>query len=118
MNEALSTANGFRLDDKGVVLAIDLKRQNQADIFEDPNTGDTIHLNFGEPTMTVTFRNVKNVKSLDRVDLYGNRTPVQWTSNGENTIQVEVPIIDPDPTVKALNQTEQEDVFYLSLQQN
>jgi hypothetical protein len=118
LNEALSTANGFRLDDKRVVLAIDLKRQNQADIFEDPNTGDTIHLNFGEPTMTVTFRNVRDVKSLDRVDLYGNRTPLQWKSTGHNTIEAVVPIIDPDPTVKALNQTEQEDVFYLSLQQN
>ncbi|GAA1606980.1 hypothetical protein GCM10009742_65780 [Kribbella karoonensis] len=118
LNEALSTANGFRLDDKRVVLAIDLKRQNQADIFEDPNTGDTIHLNFGEPTMSVTFRNVGNVKSLERVDLYGNRTPLRWKSVGRNQVQVEVPIIDPDETVKALNQTENEDVFYLSLQQN
>lgn len=118
LNEALSTANGFRLDNKRVVLAIDLKRQNQADIFEDPNTGDTIHLNFGTPTMTVTFRDVRNVKSLDRVDLYGNLTPLQWKSVGPNQVQVEVPIIDPDETVKALNQTEQEDVFYLSLQQN
>ncbi|GAA1116972.1 hypothetical protein GCM10009630_13380 [Kribbella jejuensis] len=118
LNEALSTANGFRLDDKHVVLAIDLKRQNQADIFEDPNTGDTIHLNFGTPTMTVTFRDVRNVKSLERVDLYGNRTPLQWKSIGQNQIQAEVPIIDPDETVKALNQTENEDVFYLSLQQN
>ncbi|HZX05593.1 chitobiase/beta-hexosaminidase C-terminal domain-containing protein [Kribbella sp.] len=118
LNEMLSTANGFRLDDKRVVLAIDLKRQNQADIFEDPNTGDTIHLNFGEPTMTVTFRDVRNVKSLERVDLYGNRTPLQWKSIGQNQVQVEVPIIDPDATVKALNQTENEDVFYLSLQQN
>ncbi|HWD80884.1 MAG TPA: hypothetical protein VG497_18455, partial [Kribbella sp.] len=42
------------------------KRRNQADIFEDPNTGDTIHLNFGTPTMTVTFRDVRNVKSLER----------------------------------------------------
>ncbi|GAA3121948.1 hypothetical protein JOF29_006690 [Kribbella aluminosa] len=119
LNEALSTANGFRLDDKRVVLAIDLKRQNQADIFEDPNTGDTIHLNFGDPTMTVTFRNLTaNVKSLERVDLYGNRTPLQWRSIGKNQVQVDVPIIDPDGTVKALNQTENEDVFYLSLQQN
>ncbi|GAA1591573.1 hypothetical protein GCM10009804_54740 [Kribbella hippodromi] len=118
LNEALSTANGFRLDDKRVVLAIDLKRQNQANIFEDPNTGDTIHLDFGEPTMTVTLRDVRNVKSLERVDLYGNRTPLQWKSIGQNQIQAEVPIIDPDPTVKALNQTEQEDVFYLALQQN
>jgi hypothetical protein len=61
---------------------------------------------------------VRNVKSLDRVDLYGNRTPLQWKSSGHYTIEVEVPIIDPDPTVKALNQTEQEDVFYLSLVQN
>ncbi|TDW14931.1 chitobiase/beta-hexosaminidase C-terminal domain-containing protein [Kribbella kalugense] len=118
LNEALSTANGFRLDDKRLVLAIDLKRQNQANIFEDPNTGDTIHLGFGEPTMTVTLKDVRNVKSLDRVDLYGNRTPLQWKSSGHDTIQVEVPIIDPDPIVKALNQTEQEDVFYLSLVQN
>jgi hypothetical protein len=118
LNEALSTANGFRLDDKRLVVAIDLKRQNQANIFEDPNTGDTIHLGFGEPTMTVTFQDVRNVKSLDRVDLYGNRTPLQWKSSGHNTIEVEVPIIDPDATVKALNQTEQEDVFYLSLVQN
>lgn len=117
LNEALSTANGFRLDGKRVVLAIDLKRQNQADIFEDQNTGDTIHLNFGNPTVTVTLRNVPNVKSLDRVDLFGNKTPLTWKSTGRNTIQVEVPIIDADPTVHDLNQTENEDVFYLSLQQ-
>ncbi|WP_219732602.1 chitobiase/beta-hexosaminidase C-terminal domain-containing protein [Leifsonia shinshuensis] len=117
LNEALSTANGFRLDDKRVVLAIDLKRQNQADIFEDQTTGDTIHLNFGDPTMTVTLRNVKNVTSLDRVDLFGNRTPLTWKSVGRNAIQVQVPIMDADPTVHDLNQTENEDVFYLSLQQ-
>jgi hypothetical protein len=117
MNEALSTANGFRLDDDHVVLAIDLKRQNQADIFEDQNTGDTIHLDFGEPTMTVTLRDVHNVKSLDRVDLFGHHTPLTWKSTGKNTIQVQVPIQDSDPTVHALNQTENEDVFYLSLQQ-
>jgi hypothetical protein len=68
--------------------------------------------------MTVTFRDVSSVKSLDRVDLYGNRTPLQWKSSGHNTIEVEVPIIDPDQTVKELNQTENEDVFYLSLQQS
>lgn len=117
LNEALSTANGFRLDDDHVVLAIDLKRQNQADIFEDQNTGDTIHLNFGNPTMTVTLRDVKNVKTLDRVDLFGNKTPLTWKSTGKNTIQVQVPIIDADPAVHDLNQTENEDVFYLSLQQ-
>jgi len=117
LNEALSTANGFRLDGDHVVLAIDLKRQNQADIFEDQNTGDTIHLDFGNPTMTVTLRDVRNVKSLDRVDLLGNRTPLTWKSTGRNTIQVQVPIIDSDPTVHALNQTENEDIFYVSLQQ-
>lgn len=117
LNEALSTANGFRLDGNHVVLAVDLKRQNQADIFEDQATGDTIHLDFGTPTMTVTLRDVKNVKSLDRVDLFGNTTPLTWKSTGKNTIQVQVPIIDADPTVHALNQTENEDVFYLSLQQ-
>jgi hypothetical protein len=117
LNEALSTANGFRLDNDHVVLAIDLKRQNQADIFEDQNTGDTIHLDFGEPTMTVTLRDVRNVKSLDRVDLFGNHTPLTWKATGKNSIQVVVPIKDTDPTVHALNQTENEDVFYLSLQQ-
>jgi len=117
LNEALSTANGFRLDGDRVVLAIDLKRQNQADIFEDQATGDTIHLNFGNPTMTVTLRNVHDVKSLNRVDLFGNTTPLTWKSTGRNTIQVQVPIIDADPTVHDLNQTENEDVFYLSLQQ-
>lgn len=117
LNEALSTANGFRLDDNHVVLAIDLKRQNQADIFEDQQTGDTIHLNFGNPTMTVTLRDVKNVKSLDRVDLFGDTTPLTWTSVGNNAIRVQVPIIDTDPTVHDLNQTENEDVFYLSLKQ-
>ncbi|RDV45202.1 hypothetical protein DOE76_08015 [Leifsonia sp. ku-ls] len=117
LNEALSTANGFRLDGDRVVLAIDLKRQNQADIFEDQTTGDTIHLNFGTPTMTVTLRNVHDVKSLNRVDLFGNTTPLTWKSTGKNTIQVQVPIIDADPTVHDLNQTENEDVFYLSLQQ-
>ncbi|SDH06921.1 Chitobiase/beta-hexosaminidase C-terminal domain-containing protein [Leifsonia sp. 98AMF] len=117
LNEALSTANGFLLDGKRIVLAIDLKRQNQADIFEDQNTGDTIHLDFGEPTITVTLRNVHNVKSLDRVDLLGNRTPLTWTSAGRNAIQVQVPIRDTDPTVHDLNQTENEDVFYLSVNQ-
>jgi len=117
MNEALSTANGFLLDGKRIVLAIDLKRQNQADIFEDQTTGDTIHLDFGTPTMSVTLRNVHNVKSLDRVDLLGNHTPLTWKTVGHNTIQVQVPIIDADPTVHALNQTENEDVFYLSVNQ-
>lgn len=117
MNEALSTANGFRLDDKHIVLAIDLKRQNQADIFEDQQTGDTIHLNFGNPMITVTLRDVHDVKSLDRVDLFGNATPLTWKTVGKDTIQAQVPIIDTDPTVHDLNQTENEDVFYLSLKQ-
>ncbi|MFP3381158.1 hypothetical protein SB767_33080, partial [Bacillus sp. SIMBA_069] len=72
---------------------------------------------FGDPTMTVTLRNVHDLKSLNRVDLFGNTTPLTWKSTGKNTIQVEVPIIDADPTVHDLNQTENEDVFYLSLQQ-
>lgn len=67
--------------------------------------------------MTVTLRNVPNVKSLDRVDLFGNTTPLTWTSTGKNTIQVQVPIMDADPTVHDLNQTENEDVFYQSLKQ-
>jgi hypothetical protein len=117
LNESLSTANGFLLDDKRVVLAVDLKRQNQADIFEDQNTGDTIHLNFGNPTMSVTFSNVHNVKSLNRVDLFGNATPLTWKNLGGGKVQVQVPIIDSDPTVHALNQTENEDIFYLSLNQ-
>lgn len=117
MNEALSTANGFLLDGKHIVLAIDLKRQNQADIFEDQATGDTIHLDFGNPTITVTLHNVHDVKSLDRVDLLGNRTPLTWKTMSNNTIQVQVPIIDSDPTVHTLNQTENEDVFYLSVDQ-
>ncbi|MGN6126668.1 MAG: chitobiase/beta-hexosaminidase C-terminal domain-containing protein [Humibacter sp.] len=117
LNEALSTANGFRLDDDHVVLAIDLKRQNQSDIFEDQETGDTIHLNFGDPTITVTLRDVHDVKSLNRVDLFGNTTPITWKSVGKNAIQAQVPIIDADKTVHDLNQTENEDVFYLSLQQ-
>lgn len=117
MNENLSTANGFELDNKHIVLALDLKRQNQADIFEDQQTGDTLHLNFGTPMMTVTMRNVHDVTSLDRVDLYGNKTPLTWKNLGGGTISVQVPIIDADPTVHALNQTENEDVFYLSLNQ-
>jgi hypothetical protein len=67
--------------------------------------------------MSVTLRNVHNVKSLDRVDLLGNHTPLTWKTVGHNTIQVQVPIIDADPTVHALNQTENEDVFYLSVNQ-
>lgn len=117
LNESLSTANGFLLDGKRIVLALDLKRQNQADIFEDQNTGDTIHLDFGNPTVTVTLHNVHNVKTLDRVDLLGNRTPLTWTPAGHDSIRVQVPIKDADPTVHALNQTENEDVFYLAVDQ-
>jgi hypothetical protein len=32
-------------------------------------------------------------------------------------LQVQVPIIDADPTVHTLNQKENEDIFYLALQQ-
>lgn len=117
LNENLSTANGFLLDNKRVVLALDLKRQNDANIFEDASTGDTLHLDFGNPMMTVTFNNVNNVKKLERVDLYGNRIPLTWKSLGGGRIQVQVPIIDADPTVHALNQTENEDIFYVALQQ-
>jgi hypothetical protein len=117
LNENLSTANGFLLDNKHVVLALDLKRQNQADIFEDQNTGDTLHLDFGTPMMTVTFKDVRDVKSVNRVDLYGNSTPLTWKSLGGNEVQVQVPIIDSNATVQALNQTENEDIFYLSLEQ-
>lgn len=117
MNEALSTANGFLVDGKRIVLAVDMKRQNQADIFEDQSTGDTIHLDFGTPMMTVTLRNVHDVKSLDRVDLLGNRMPLTWKTVSHDTIQAQVPIIDSDPTVHALNQTENEDVFYLEADQ-
>ncbi|BDZ49404.1 hypothetical protein GCM10025867_16450 [Frondihabitans sucicola] len=117
INESASTANGFELDGKHVVLAIDLKRQNQANIFFDQNTGDTLHLDFGTPMMTVTFKDVHDVKSLDRVDLYGNKTPLTWKNLGHGTVQAQVPIIDADPTVKTLNRSENEDIFYLSLQQ-
>ncbi|MDX6291894.1 MAG: hypothetical protein QOH50_969 [Kribbellaceae bacterium] len=117
LNENLSTANGFLLDDRRIVLAIDLKRQNDANIFQDATTGDTLHLDFGNPMMTITLKNVSSVKKLERVDLYGNRIPLTWKSLGGGRVQVQVPIIDADPTVHTLNQKENEDIFYLALQQ-
>jgi len=117
LNENLSTANGFLLDDKRVVLALDLKRQNDANIFEDATTGDTLHLDFGNPMMTVTLNNISSVKKLERVDLYGNRIPLTWKSLGHGRVQVQVPIIDADPTVHTLNQKENEAIFYLALEQ-
>ena len=117
INENLSSAEGFLLDSKRVVLAVHLKRQNDADIFEDWTTGDTLHLNFGDPMVKVTFNNVKNVTKLERVDLYGNRTPLKFTSLGNGRIETEVPVIDPNATVQALNNTENEVIFYVALQQ-
>ena len=117
INENLSSVEGFQLDGTRDVLAIDLKRQNDADIFEDWTTGDTMHLNFGAPTVTVTFKNVKDVKKLERVDLYGNRTPLTYTKLSGGRIETKVPVIDPDPTVQALNNTENEVIFYVALQQ-
>jgi hypothetical protein len=117
LNENLSAANGFLLDDKRIVLALDLKRQNDANIFQDATTGDTLHLDFGSPMMTVTLNNISSVKKLERVDLYGNRIPLTWKSLGGGRVQVQVPIIDADPTVHTLNQKENEDIFYLALQQ-
>jgi hypothetical protein len=118
LNETRSTANGFRLDGNRVVVAVDLKRQNDADIFENQETGDTMHLSFGNPTMTVTFKDVRGVSGVDRVDLYGNRTPLTVKDLGHGQVRVQVPVRDSDPTVAALNRTENEDIFYLELRQS
>lgn len=115
LNELQSSADGFELDHKRIVVAVDLKRQNNADIFVDQTTGDTLHMSFGTPTVTVTFPNIADVASLDRVDLYGHRTALQWTRGPGHSVQVQVPVIDPDAGVDAINHKENQVVFYVEL---
>lgn len=115
LNENLSSAEGFLVDGKRVVVAVHLKNQGDANIFTDWNgTGDTIHLGLESSTMTAAFRGIDEHWTVKRVDLFGNETPLNWNEAGsEGGMQVTVPIKDTNAEVGAINATGNETIFYI-----
>ncbi|MFD2331633.1 S-layer homology domain-containing protein [Cohnella sp. GCM10020058] len=115
LNENLSSAEGFMLDGKRVVVAVHLKNQGDANIFTDWNgTGDTIHLGLDTSTISAEFSGIDENWTVKRVDLFGNEKPLAWNdASSAGSMQVIVPIKDTDPEVGAINATGNETIFYI-----
>jgi hypothetical protein len=115
INENLSSAEGFKVDDKRIVMAVHMKNQGDADIFVDWNGGgDTMHLGANSSVLKASLRGVTKDWTVKRVDLFGNETPLQWSGSGDkHGLQVNVPVKDTNPDVAAINATGNETIFYI-----
>lgn len=115
INENLSSAEGFLVDDKRVVVAVHMKNQGDADIFVDWNgKGDTMHLGWESSAITASFKGIGKDWTVKRVDLFGNETQLNWEGgkNGKG-MQVSVPVPDTNADAKAVNAAGNETIFYI-----
>ncbi|AHF89811.1 hypothetical protein OPIT5_05730 [Opitutaceae bacterium TAV5] len=108
IDERKSSLEAFTADDgRKIVLALHLAQNNTAKIFTDWN-GDlgTIHLDHGNPTITVTLPVLSpgRILSVRRVDAAGTATPLV-AEDAANSTTLVVPIRDSkdSPSAKWMN---------------
>lgn len=119
LDERLSAAEGFQVNDKKIVISIQLARQNPANIFYDVNgDGTAMHLGLFNPEVTVTLRQkASQFTKVRRVDILGNSVDLAWdpTYRGPGG-RVQVPVQDTDADTVAITSNAEVRTFYLVLE--
>lgn len=117
--EMNSGAEGFLLDGRKAVVAVHLVKENTySSVVSDVNgTGEAIDIEDPQTKVTVEFKGVGgNVKSVKRIDCFGEEKELSYQRTDSSTIKVRVPVSETNPEVIASQQGAYVTTFYVSLE--
>jgi hypothetical protein len=116
LDERASAAEGFTVGDT-TVIAVHLARQSQSNVLWDFNGDATAFaLTNWNDQLTLTLRGISARAAVSRVDIFGNKVPLQWSSSSRGQVTVSVPVQDTVTDVSAITGNAEVRTFYIVIE--
>lgn len=95
LSENASSVEAFLLDNKKAVFAFHIAKQRGTNLFTDFNgSGNSTDVYFQNLKIKVNISGVADGAIVNRVDVFGNKTPLQVVKKDDGTTEVQVPVVD------------------------
>lgn len=118
ISEMKSSAEGFLLNDRKAIMAIHLVKENYySNLVSDVNgTGEAIDLSDPNTGISVDVTGISGAVKVMRVDIFGNKTALEYENIDDHTIRVKVPVQDTNDEVKKASGGDRVQTMYLTVE--
>ena len=117
LNENMSSVEAFLIDHQKRVFAFHIAKQRGTSIFTDFNSsGNSTDIYFQDLKIKIRLKNLAEGTTANRIDIFGNRTPLTPVKLTDGTFELQVPVKDEDKDAFEISRSQGSMItFYVEL---